>query len=161
MAEMIEGRKDALKLAYAWVIIMLAVNMFWVGYNITNYMNYSTLTEMSLYQMVMASQGTMNTSLESIDESNQGYSPSDINTNEGSTEALGFFDKFETLANIAKFVTFIIGFLTIGGMFTAWNMAKTISNSWVSLIVTMFFVIGQTIWLILLYKLIMNKGRPE
>lgn len=161
MTDAIEQRKSALKWAYAWIMIMLAVNFFYVGYSLTNE-DTSGLSEVSLYNMFYASQGTTQTNLDTIDASTEGYSPEDINTNEGGFLSF-ILDALDTIFNYAKFITFMVTLLTLGGAFISWDILTggIITNIWMRLILVTFMSIGNLVFILLMYRLIINKGRED
>lgn len=162
MTETPEMRKSALKWAYSWILIMLSVNLFYVGYAITERGDFNGLSESSLYNLFYNQMGTTQTNIQSINGTASSVAVSDINNQEEGVISY-ILDKLDGIFNYVKFISFIVTLLTFGGAFLGWDIlsGNLIDSPFIKLGLTMFMVIGNLVFYVLIYRLVINKGRED
>lgn len=160
MSDIQEQNKGLIRWAYAWIIIMFAVNTFYVGYMITSingFEDYSVTEAMGVYYSLGS---TLDTNIKSINETVNDISANDISNTRGGLSGL-VLDLVDGILNFRKFISFMVNFVLLGGVFVGWSIFRGdfIGNVFIRLMVTGFFVIGNAIFIVLMYKFVFNKGK--
>lgn len=150
---------NIMKYAYSWVTIMLCINVLYVGYIVTGGIDPLTVSEDSLYSIFAEQESGAQTSIGSLNNINENYDVGDL-TSTGSQSGT-ILDALDQLWAFGRWTWFAVKFITLGGVFTGLSIVNLIQNSFLSFVVSAFMIIGNVIFIFLVYKFIMNKGRFE
>jgi hypothetical protein len=148
---------NIMKYVYAWVMIMICINILYTGYVISGGPNPADLTENALYDIFYQEEGAAQTSIGSLSNINNQYDVNDLTSSE--TQSGNILDALDRLWAFGKWTWFMVQFLTFGGLFTGLAIQNMIENQFLSFLTTGFMTIGNLIFIFLVYKFVMNKGR--
>lgn len=147
---------NSMKFAYAYVIIMIAINFLYVGYVVSAGVNPSTVTEDEIYNFIVTGASQPNSQVNTLSNLTKTYGNESTLINTGSTSS-SILDILDQIWNFASKVGFIIGFIALGGGVASIFIQDFIANNILAFLVRLILIIGNFVFVYLVTKDLMNK----
>lgn len=148
---------NIVKYTFIWIAVMLTINIITAGYYYTSTNNVLNIDQQDVYQYIANS--PIYDLINDISSTSTNASTSDI-TSQGSIDNTGF-SVLETLANFVAWIIYIVGLITLGGIFNTMLIWTITENIWFRLFAVLFLIPAQLIYYVLIYKWVLNKFKIE